>query len=1168
MQPVVGEVYLCSQDSEGEPILLKNFKGIKITNICGGHYRAFVLEKDAEGKGKIHSLHPPEYDEYDYTFTEKNIDELAMTQKEIESEMQNRYQQKQLAKNLNDKTGNQEQLKMSKSGKSFHSNDSAGAQPHIYSSEFPQSLEPKMERKELSEVREDDAEVQARDHHAEHLNGHGSGELEDEHNQDHYGENGEEHFREGVREDGKSENRYSRPGSKGGESQHHGAEEQYYYNEEDQDREDRAEFEVNRLSQKLEQGDGRRDSVNTETATKIYSAFDGKGTIKEIRSGKTHLMLLNAEGRVFSYGYGEYGVMGRGMAVYSPLPLQINNLQKHKIVKMSCGYQHCLALNDMHDVFAWGRGFEGQLGLIMSDLTPQKPYQGPYSQANLPESYSPPEDDEFVSIRKKSTQKGVKEPPMRPPIQVECCSFPRVIRFFTKMRLNKLIKSELRRDLECYVKADYREVEESSKYEDFIINDIECGAYHSLAITKSGKMYGWGDNGCGQLGLGKKKPKIFVPSEISIKEKIVQATAGFAHTLCITREGFLYSFGLNFKYQLGFDDAKPRYSPERLNLDDNGLALKKIIKIATGDYNCFALSDEGKVYSWGSGVLGSKQMTILTRPKIIRGCLNDRRITDLYANSGNAIFFSPVKIISMKPNSGPSSGGTIFSIIGVGLCDMNGKQRIRFVYGHSDQFKMEVGLKYDESTNSYYSQTPNFEAGNIYDPSQWPVRAKVSVTLDGESWFDSDITFLIFSSKIRISNINPRFASIEGGLEMCIELITDQKTMKEFSSVSVGFQATELDTRSEAQKTKTKDLEKGAKKEDTKSINPMDIAVNSPELSKPDWVYFEGTVRDKDIIFTVPSLAKQKSKSLYYNLDVSMNGQQFLGTPAFFRYYRVTVDRLTPDTTVNKGGTMISIFGSGFIDSQQKKLRLSNSRSHRLIDVKWEKDQEYYFFYTPPISWLSGREDDLSEAEMAEIAAEPVKVEITISGKDWIDIGQYSYYEPKLKQLLPGPVPDKTLTEDAIREQWPKHEPITNPFEGLNEKEAEKKRVELEKKHKEELFEIENIFRKPHSLIYVEGEGFLDKGDLIKVLLEYKEFKKEIKAVYKNSKKLGLEVPLLEGPPEGVHEYTVRLSFNGGQDYGHHSLKFKYLCFNKDTTEAERAKLMDSELKNAKKAKK
>lgn len=1163
MQPVVGEVYLCSQDSEGEPILLKNFKGVKISKICGGYYRAFILEKDSEGKGKIHSLHPPEYDEYDYTFTEKNLEDLAMTQKEIESEIQNRFGNKNLVEKLNDQNESPELMKQNRSGRSLYSSDAAGGGSALYQNEFGDThmeAQAHAERRELSEVREDEAEVPDRHYF-------GSKSQRDE-NQSQEGQLQEEiefHVEEGYHQERHDEKMIGENGEKiddfDGQEEQHGYEEEHAYGEENyEDDNGEKEYQVERLSHKMDEADDRKQSIQTETATKIYSAFDGRGTIKEIKSGRNHIMLLNTDGQLYSYGYGEYGVMGRGMAVYSPVPMQITNVQKHKITKVACGYQHCLGLNAKGDVFSWGRGFEGQLGLMMNDIIPQTFDQKLYSKPSLPEVYTMPDDDQVISLRRKPGQKKAPEPPIRPPVQIECCSFPRVIRSFTKKILETVIVKDRRSSVEVTKKT-------TSELTDDIITDVECGAYHSLAITKAGKLYGWGDSGCGQLGIGR-KPKVFIPTEIVIKERVVQAAAGFAHTLCITSEGFVYSFGLNFKYQLGFDDQKARYKPERLMVDDNDLPMKSIIKISSGDYNCFALTDDGKVYSWGSGVLGFKDLSILTRPKLIKGSVGERRITDIYVNSGNAIFFSPAKIVSMKPSSGPSTGGTIFSIIGVGLCDMRGKQRLKFVYGHADQYKIDVDLNYDESTNSYFAQTPNFEAQSIYDPSQWPAKAKIAFTLDGETWFDSDLTYFIFSSKIKISNINPRFASIEGGLEMCIELVTDQKTMKEFSAVSVGFQATDIGSRTEVLKSKTIESEKTVQKDAIKSVNPVDIPVNSAELTKPDWIYFEGTVRDKDIIFKVPPLAKQNCNSLFYNLDVSLNGQQFLGSPSFFRYYMIQITDLTPDTTVNNGGTLITVRGNGFIDSQQKKIRLSNSRTQRLIDVKWDKEKEEYYFYTPPISWLSGREDDLTETEIDEVAAEDVSVAITISGKDWINIGKYKYYEPKVKQLLPGPVADKHLTEDAIREHWPKPEPIVNPLEGLTDKEADKKRTEFEKRHKEDLHEIEHVFRKPHSLLYVEGESFINKGSLMIARINYKEFHKDIPIVFKNSTKVGIEVPVIEGPSEGIHDMSINLSFNGGQDFGQHTLKFKYYCFNKDTPDAERTKLMDAELKNAKKAKK
>jgi alpha-tubulin suppressor-like RCC1 family protein len=46
--------------------------------------------------------------------------------------------------------------------------------------------------------------------------------------------------------------------------------------------------------------------------SEIFRAFDNKGTIKMILAGKKHMIFLNDEGKLFSYGYGEFGALGLG----------------------------------------------------------------------------------------------------------------------------------------------------------------------------------------------------------------------------------------------------------------------------------------------------------------------------------------------------------------------------------------------------------------------------------------------------------------------------------------------------------------------------------------------------------------------------------------------------------------------------------------------------------------------------------------------------------------------------------------------------------------------------------------------------------------------------------------------------------------------------------------
>lgn len=80
------------------------------------------------------------------------------------------------------------------------------------------------------------------------------------------------------------------------------------------------------------------------------------------------------------------------------------------------------------------------------------------------------------------------------------------------------------------------------------IKEISCGDFHSLALDKEGKVYSWGGGGLsynkGQLGLGHTRD-IETPTlvESLCGEKIVQISAGGFHSLALTEQGLVYSWG-------------------------------------------------------------------------------------------------------------------------------------------------------------------------------------------------------------------------------------------------------------------------------------------------------------------------------------------------------------------------------------------------------------------------------------------------------------------------------------------------------------------------------------------------------------------------------------------------------------------------------------------------
>ena len=85
------------------------------------------------------------------------------------------------------------------------------------------------------------------------------------------------------------------------------------------------------------------------------------------------MFLLNGKGILYSYGYGEYGALGQGGITFLQTPKIIPSLKDRFVIQVSCGEVHSLALTNIGDVYAWGRGFEGQLGIAKNFETSSTP---------------------------------------------------------------------------------------------------------------------------------------------------------------------------------------------------------------------------------------------------------------------------------------------------------------------------------------------------------------------------------------------------------------------------------------------------------------------------------------------------------------------------------------------------------------------------------------------------------------------------------------------------------------------------------------------------------------------------------------------------------------------------------------------------------------------------
>ncbi|XP_077210631.1 regulator of chromosome condensation (RCC1) family protein [Tasmannia lanceolata] len=105
-----------------------------------------------------------------------------------------------------------------------------------------------------------------------------------------------------------------------------------------------------------------------------------------------------------------------------------------------------------------------------------------------------------------------------------------------------------------------------------------------------------------------------LPDSGTLSQKIIRIVTGEAHTLALTGEGSIYSWGRGTFGRLGTGKESDELFPVRIGFDLSkkvGLSEEicertnpKFVGIAAGAYHSLALEDDGSVWSWGYNVYG------------------------------------------------------------------------------------------------------------------------------------------------------------------------------------------------------------------------------------------------------------------------------------------------------------------------------------------------------------------------------------------------------------------------------------------------------------------------------------------------------------------------------------------------------------------------------------
>ncbi|RFU78163.1 regulator of chromosome condensation beta-lactamase-inhibitor ii [Trichoderma arundinaceum] len=132
------------------------------------------------------------------------------------------------------------------------------------------------------------------------------------------------------------------------------------------------------------------------------------------------------------------------------------------------------------------------------------------------------------------------------------------------------------------------------------IAKIACGSYHSFAIDNKGAVWGWGLNNFGEIGVensaGEDDAVILKPVKINFlaDHTVTGIKGGIHHSLACTDKGELFAWGRVDGYQVGFELE----AIEKVD-EDTKASISDVVAVAAGTDNSFAISKDGKAYSWG-----------------------------------------------------------------------------------------------------------------------------------------------------------------------------------------------------------------------------------------------------------------------------------------------------------------------------------------------------------------------------------------------------------------------------------------------------------------------------------------------------------------------------------------------------------------------------------------
>jgi alpha-tubulin suppressor-like RCC1 family protein len=123
------------------------------------------------------------------------------------------------------------------------------------------------------------------------------------------------------------------------------------------------------------------------------------------------------------------------------------------------------------------------------------------------------------------------------------------------------------------------------------VRSVAAGYIHTLALSWDGRVYSWGDNHSGQLGHGDlvTRPS---PALVEALDGVSGVSAKSHHSLALTQSGVVFGWGEALLHA-SHDSALPQAV--------EGFGEVRVLGVSSAWSGAFAIGEAGELFSWGSG---------------------------------------------------------------------------------------------------------------------------------------------------------------------------------------------------------------------------------------------------------------------------------------------------------------------------------------------------------------------------------------------------------------------------------------------------------------------------------------------------------------------------------------------------------------------------------------